>query len=362
MAFNPFRGGKYDLSRSVFSLLPGGDRPDLYTHNTAGVVEAPSRAALNVSSGGMSTTADAPVDSGLYPGATEPTLTGETTAEEPQYAWWMGDRYNFTDPNDVTNYAGARSSYINDVFDRKLSGGRESYLEGLGGVNKDITNLTQNKSDYLTDWADQYAGLGKSFQGKRAGISNYYSGLGDIYQSSQGVRENEALDTFNEGKTKAERERERSLTSFGQQEEDLGEEKGEYGDWWTDFQREVDEGKSQELDTIYGALDESGATSEAQRLAGIGGDVNTRLRTNSYTPVSNMDALSGELERLSSPVNTGINSGINTGNPLSRVTGEGDEATIVNKFYNFLDQTGDPSQALAQLTPEERQVLSQLGI
>jgi len=288
--------------------------------------------------------------------------TPSGTPSAPNFAWWMGNKYNFDDPNSVTNYANARRDYINNIFGNKYSTGERQYNEGIESVNRDISNLGTNKADYLSDWQDQYNNLGKTYQGKRAGISNYYSGLGEGYQSSQGVREKNALDTFTQGTTKAERERARAEENFSQQEADLNKEKVDYGNWWTDLQRSIDEQKSQELDAIYQALDEAGATAEAQRLAAMGGDVNTRLRTNPYTAVASMNPLA-ETSSLANPVNSGIVLGGGAGNnPLVRSTGTDDASKAVNKYYNLIEQTGDPGKALLGLTATERQLLSSLGI
>lgn len=108
--------------------------------------------------------------------------TGGGTATEPEILpTWMFEGNVF---NDFIQYLTAKNAEVD-----------RTYQEGLGQLNQSREKVRgdvgRQKTSFLEQVARLFEDLSSEEKKGQSNIGAYYGGLGDIYQSSQGVRENE---------------------------------------------------------------------------------------------------------------------------------------------------------------------------
>ena len=144
---------------------------------------------------------------------------GGTPAPEPISGWWMGVKYNLSNPTEAEAYAQARKDYIENQYGEGAKSAAKNQLQGLQG-------------------------LGQAKENKDAGVMQYFSNIApNMYQSAEGETNKATQSAYDEGKVGIQ-------------------------DWLTNYLTQTAASKQQELDQIYQAIDEAGAGGAAQRIAG----------------------------------------------------------------------------------------------
>ena len=230
---------------------------------------------------------------------------GAGTATTPQETFWMGQKYDFNDPNQAGAYSGARRQYIDQIYGQQLQNLQTQYQQQLEDLTTGETNIN------------------KAWQAKDVGTRNYYSAIApDMYQSAEGQALADALATKEQSMKLSQRERQNTQTGFEQAQGTIGQQ------------------KQQEYDQINQILSDLGAQ---QKAAGISSAA--KSIQNYFTPQSTTNTLTANLGLLNQPIGS-VQSGMQGG------------SFGTNQAVNALVAKAN---AGGQLTPQEQQILQQLG-
>lgn len=155
------------------------------------------------------------VKSQMNPQQTSSTGGGVAT-EEP--ARWTPKQFLGTTYNTESDYYNARRAYVDSINREKLSALDKAIQDAIGGRNVDINSaggeLGRQRSSLLDMVNKSMQNYDKSEQSALGNLSNYYSNLGEITQSSQGVRENETRGEYTTARSDLEKQKTEQMSSL----------------------------------------------------------------------------------------------------------------------------------------------------
>ena len=141
--------------------------------------------------------------SGTSAGSSSPLAPTEPTYQ-PRMMSLLGKQYDVNTPEGFRGFQEAKLAYLDDQNRQGIGGLNDSFRRATGyGERRDglrlddvmeDSDLGRQKKGFLQQILDNLEGIDRSQKENTQNINTYYSGMGDITQSSQGFRQNE-LDT-----------------------------------------------------------------------------------------------------------------------------------------------------------------------
>ena len=221
MAWNPFKGGKYDLSKTALSVLPGGDTAGIYTHNQVGTVEDRSSTA----------------DSGEVFGPEQPygpqqPQQADPTSYAPDTKFLGGVAFDLNDPGQFQAYLAKADEILNTDFedyrtrtgqlkDFDIAQAKAQEDEILFNIDRALKKVTEQEGQYNTDFARSVSDLSEGFRQGSAKRQAFYASIAPrVYQSSQGTSQEYAENKWKEGQTRLDEDKTKAMLGFKEASED----------------------------------------------------------------------------------------------------------------------------------------------
>jgi hypothetical protein len=241
MVWNPFKGGKYDLSKTVLSALPGGDPIGVYTHSN----DAP-QVSDNYSNDLFETMADKPEWAKLgfaseadYLAAVSNNITGGTSSTggasstpESNIDVIDGVSYNLNDPGQFQAYIQAANAKLDSAFDYFRTSAESTRDEDIAeakaqeervlqNISRAMENLSYSKESYDKDYTRSLSDLAEGFRQGTARRQTFYASVAPrVYQSSQGTSQAYGENKYKEGQTRYAEDKEKTYRDFNQAEQE----------------------------------------------------------------------------------------------------------------------------------------------
>jgi hypothetical protein len=168
--------------------------PAIYPQKPEGYVDPNARQYSTAGASGGGTPAPDPIPEPVY---------------VPNNQTFLGQTFDLNSPEGLLNYLNAKKSYI-DTTNRDLLGQIDTnFKKFTGGTDRNVNignvggSLGTQKTNFLQSIADALQTYASGQNRDMGDINAYYGGMGDVTQSSQGVRQSNTVQDYNQaiGKT-----------------------------------------------------------------------------------------------------------------------------------------------------------------
>lgn len=248
MVWNPFKGGRYDLSKTVASILPGGDRAGIYVHGKASPQAAESQ-SVTQPIGGFSTMADKPQEviaqeraaqeAAMQEQAIQQAMTQQTGATQaapteyvPNTQFIDGTPYDLNDPGQFQAYIAKADEILNrdfedfskrakDLSEQDIAEAKAQEDEINFNIERALAKISEQEGQYNTDFARSVSDLSEGFrQGSARRQATYAAMAPRVFQSSQMTSQNYAENKFKDAQTRLGEDKTRAMQGFGEARQD----------------------------------------------------------------------------------------------------------------------------------------------